>query len=170
MKISFDACGHRGVQLLSSQGRPLPYCSRFADGGQRSIFILKLYFNSFLSWINYLSLPFDSMLAETFWMFAPKNYEAKFLHYYFLHPQRPQMVVLLLQGLDLPSSLQLCQKYCCEHRMGSPNLLCPLTGSSVHKSGIFDPCRRQSTNSGPIHLLWFIACFLVPCTIINLIF
>ena len=33
-QITYDVCGHRGVQIITEDGRVIPYCSRFADGGQ----------------------------------------------------------------------------------------------------------------------------------------
>lgn len=33
-RITYDVCGHRGVQIVTEDGRRIPYCSRFADGGQ----------------------------------------------------------------------------------------------------------------------------------------
>ena len=57
------------------------------------------------------------MLSETFWLFAPKNYEAKFFHYYILHPRRPSLVMLMLQGPDIPSLLQIGLKYCSQHKV-----------------------------------------------------
>ena len=34
LAITYDVCGHRGVQIITEDGRAIPYCSRFADGGQ----------------------------------------------------------------------------------------------------------------------------------------
>ena len=48
LQITYDVCGHRGVQIVTEDGRSIPYCSRFADGRQAHL--------NFLSNIFYLTL------------------------------------------------------------------------------------------------------------------
>ena len=50
-------------------------------------------------------------------MFAPRQYESKFLHYYLMHRRRPTLIVLMLQGASLPPGYTLAEKYCVVHRM-----------------------------------------------------
>lgn len=49
-------------------------------------------------------------------MFCPRNQESKFLHYFLLHPQRPQMLVLLLQHQEKPISFNLLRQRCTKYR------------------------------------------------------
>ena len=50
-------------------------------------------------------------------MFAPRQYESKFLHYYLMHRKRPALIVLMLQGAEIPAGYTLAEKYSVVHRV-----------------------------------------------------
>ena len=63
-----------------------------------------------------IGLPFENMVKEVCWMFCPRNMEAKFLHYFLLHPQRPRILVLLLQHQEKPISYNLLRQRCIKYK------------------------------------------------------
>ena len=48
-------------------------------------------------------------------MFAPRNMEMRFLHYFLSHRRRPSMVVLILQHYERPMSMNLLERHATFH-------------------------------------------------------
>ena len=73
-----------------------------------------------LSYLNFLSLPFERMTHEQCWMFAPKNYESRFFQYYLHHAHRPALTLLTLETDTLPTIYNLAKSFCSQHKIVRP--------------------------------------------------
>ena len=64
MKITYDVCGHFGVQIVTEDGRRIPYCSRFSDGHEAHLNFLSKLSNGLFMFIEKSFLYFRSSLRE----------------------------------------------------------------------------------------------------------
>ena len=102
-QITLDCCSHQGVQIIRPNGQAIPYCSRYIDQNNR--------------YLNFLNLPFDKLVNEKCWIFAPRAQVTAFVQYYLSHPVRPAAMFIILQHAERPSILELLTKTAISHRI-----------------------------------------------------